>query len=391
MVACRADSVTVYVPGETTSRTSASTAPDADRSCAACRLPITWSVAERTVPLTNLAVWYSVDDGRTFQAVPGCSGMPPRDGQCTWQNPDTLVERGAAAHHRDRGRPRVDRFVQPADDYRHAVRVVRARHRRGRRGGHDGVLRRHVDDRRIGRGHLGQGRRIPVRVADRAGQLRGGRTSGQHRESRSLGQGRIDDPRRPVGRGAPCLALRDATHGARDRVPAAPAGQRTQRPHRRARGRASGLAGARPDRRHDQRVLPALRQRTVDAGRSRHAAGPAVGSECRAGGEQPCRRHAGDRGVRQRQRRPGVDDVVPGPRQCRGAPGAPRSTAWSTRSRPRAPTSGAPRTRSAWSAAPGFAIRETHREGPQRGEHARLGQGRRHVPAVTGERTPRRT
>jgi hypothetical protein len=80
------DTVTIYVP--TQDGDPFIDAPSV-RDPIVRGMPYTtfWNVEERSVPLSNLTLWYSVDDGRTFQAVPGCTGMPARTGQCTWQNP----------------------------------------------------------------------------------------------------------------------------------------------------------------------------------------------------------------------------------------------------------------------------------------------------------------
>jgi hypothetical protein len=48
---------------------------------------VSWTVQQSAVALSNLTLSFSVDDGRTFQAVAGCTNMPARTGQCTWQNP----------------------------------------------------------------------------------------------------------------------------------------------------------------------------------------------------------------------------------------------------------------------------------------------------------------
>src|SRR5688500_13146008 len=82
------DTVTVYVATESQDGDPFIDAP-AVREPIVRGVPYTtyWEIRERSVPLSNLSLWYSIDDGRTFQAVPGCTGMPARTGQCTWQNP----------------------------------------------------------------------------------------------------------------------------------------------------------------------------------------------------------------------------------------------------------------------------------------------------------------
>jgi hypothetical protein len=52
---------------------------------------IAWDVYDPAAEITSMSVEYSLDDGRTFQAVPGCGGLAPRPGQCVWQNPGPLT------------------------------------------------------------------------------------------------------------------------------------------------------------------------------------------------------------------------------------------------------------------------------------------------------------
>jgi hypothetical protein len=52
---------------------------------------IAWDVYDPESEITSMSVEYSLDDGRTFQPVPGCGGLAPRPGQCVWQNPGPLT------------------------------------------------------------------------------------------------------------------------------------------------------------------------------------------------------------------------------------------------------------------------------------------------------------
>jgi hypothetical protein len=82
------DTVTVYVPrSDVDPYMGFDGASMGDPIVRGVPYTMTWTVLERSVPLSNLSAWYSVDDGRTFQPVPGCTNMPARTGQCTWQNP----------------------------------------------------------------------------------------------------------------------------------------------------------------------------------------------------------------------------------------------------------------------------------------------------------------
>ena len=48
----------------------------------------------RTDGLSNLDVEYSLDDGRTFSPIPGCSGLPLSATTCTWTNPGPATING---------------------------------------------------------------------------------------------------------------------------------------------------------------------------------------------------------------------------------------------------------------------------------------------------------
>jgi hypothetical protein len=53
---------------------------------------ISWSIQDPDRVLTSASISYSVDDGRTFTALPGCQNLAPRSGQCVWQNPGPITD-----------------------------------------------------------------------------------------------------------------------------------------------------------------------------------------------------------------------------------------------------------------------------------------------------------
>ena len=79
------DPITIYVPLEDDPFISFD--GPADAITRGLPTTLTWSVYDPAGVLTGLSLSYSVDDGRTFQAVPGCTGLPATTGQCVWQNP----------------------------------------------------------------------------------------------------------------------------------------------------------------------------------------------------------------------------------------------------------------------------------------------------------------
>ena len=82
------DTVTIYVPLETDPWLGISFPGTAwDAPIAGEPYTIAWSISDPEGVLTSASLAYSVDDGRTFSAVPGCQNLPPRTGQCVWQNP----------------------------------------------------------------------------------------------------------------------------------------------------------------------------------------------------------------------------------------------------------------------------------------------------------------
>ena len=225
--------------------------------------------------LTPLSLSYSVDDGRTFQPVPGCSSLPPRTGQCVWQNPGPLgdvvrlrmIATGGgrdwiAVSNRIAITDMPAGFVQQLTSARSEPRGPRrspaARGRSKARAPTSGERRT-----------SSASSRGPCTATSRRSSRRG-----EHREPRSLGQGRIDGPREPGRRGAARVDPGHAAHRARHRVPAAPAdqrasactppGRRWRRPGWLAIGRIGDTISA---------YYRASAERAVDAGRPRHAAG----------------------------------------------------------------------------------------------------------------------
>ena len=53
---------------------------------------IVWTIQDPEGVLTSASISYSLDDGRTFTALPGCQNLPPRSGQCVWQNPGPVSD-----------------------------------------------------------------------------------------------------------------------------------------------------------------------------------------------------------------------------------------------------------------------------------------------------------
>jgi hypothetical protein len=56
--------------------------------------PIVFSIWDGNHVITRYSVSYSLDDGRTFTAVPGCENLAPAVRQCIWQNPGPATEFG---------------------------------------------------------------------------------------------------------------------------------------------------------------------------------------------------------------------------------------------------------------------------------------------------------
>jgi hypothetical protein len=82
------DSVTIYVPAEGEPFISLSQpAFSGETVVRGVPYTVTYDIYDPTDILSPMSLSYSVDDGRTFQPVPGCSNLAPQSGQCVWQNP----------------------------------------------------------------------------------------------------------------------------------------------------------------------------------------------------------------------------------------------------------------------------------------------------------------
>jgi hypothetical protein len=82
------DSVTIYVPLETDPWLGVAVPGTVwDAIVAGEPYTVHWSIYDPEGVLTSASLSYSLDDGRTFTALPGCQNLPPRTGQCVWQNP----------------------------------------------------------------------------------------------------------------------------------------------------------------------------------------------------------------------------------------------------------------------------------------------------------------
>ena len=215
------DTVTIYVPLETDPWLGVAVPGTVlDAIVAGEPYTIRWSIYDAEGVLTSASLSYSLDDGRTFTAVPGCQNLPPRTGQCVWQNPgpvSDLVRLRLVAASPARNfvlvTQRTSIVASPGGWTSADVGAVGA-------AGHRGLRRRRMDRRGFRRRHLGDGGRVPLRVSLRLRELRRHHPRGEHREPRSLGEGRADDPRDAGSGLAPCLAVRHAAHRARHRIPA---------------------------------------------------------------------------------------------------------------------------------------------------------------------------
>jgi hypothetical protein len=82
------DTVTIYVPLETDPWLGIGVPGTIyDAIIAGERHTIRWYINDPEGMLTSASLSYSLDDGRTFTPLPGCQNLPPRTGQCVWQNP----------------------------------------------------------------------------------------------------------------------------------------------------------------------------------------------------------------------------------------------------------------------------------------------------------------
>ena len=82
------DTVIIYVPLETDPWLGVAVPGTVwDAIVAGEPYTIRWSIYDAEGVLTSASLSYSLDDGRTFIALPGCQNLPPRTGQCVWQNP----------------------------------------------------------------------------------------------------------------------------------------------------------------------------------------------------------------------------------------------------------------------------------------------------------------
>ena len=82
------DTVTIYVPIETDPWVEIGVSGSVfDLPVVGEPHTISWTIQDPEGVLTSASISYSIDDGRTFTALPGCQNLPPRSGQCVWQNP----------------------------------------------------------------------------------------------------------------------------------------------------------------------------------------------------------------------------------------------------------------------------------------------------------------
>ena len=82
------DSVTIYVPAEGEPFISlGQPAVSGDSVVRGVPYTVTYDIFDPSHILSPMSLSYSVDDGRTFQPVTGCTNLAPQSGQCVWQNP----------------------------------------------------------------------------------------------------------------------------------------------------------------------------------------------------------------------------------------------------------------------------------------------------------------
>ena len=82
------DRVTIYVPLETDPWVGIAFSGSVfDAIVAGEPYTVAWTIQDPEGVLTSASVSYSLDDGRTFTPLTGCQNLPPRTGQCVWQNP----------------------------------------------------------------------------------------------------------------------------------------------------------------------------------------------------------------------------------------------------------------------------------------------------------------
>jgi hypothetical protein len=87
------DTVTIYVPFETDPWVEIGFSGSVfDAPVVGEPHTIVWTIQDPEGVLTSASISYSLDDGRTFTALPGCQNLPPRSGQCVWQNPGPVTD-----------------------------------------------------------------------------------------------------------------------------------------------------------------------------------------------------------------------------------------------------------------------------------------------------------